>query len=64
MTLCPVRCPMLSITEKDQDKEKRINPGKPVRIHVCMYYDKRLYHGAYHPRLIAAIDNCFLGEEV
>jgi hypothetical protein len=42
---CPVRCEHLSITEDEQNKRQ----DKPD--HICLKYNQRVKHGAYHPRL-------------
>lgn len=45
-SFCPVRCEYLSITEEEQN----IRKDKPN--HICLKYNQRVKHGAYHPRLI------------
>lgn len=42
---CPAGCEYLSITEEEQNKLQ----DKPD--HICLKYDKRVKHGAYHPLL-------------
>lgn len=51
---CPRDCDQLNITEKEQDEKGTVeHPG-----HVCKKFERRLYHGHYHPDLIR-LDECY-----
>ena len=43
---CPDNCEYLSITEAEQNK----HPDKPD--HICLKYNIRIKHGAFHPKLV------------
>ena len=51
---CPRNCDQLSITEKAQDA----CTGSLTPTHVCKKFERRLYHGHYHPDLIRP-DECY-----
>lgn len=46
LDFCPDNCEYLSITEAEQNK----HPGKPD--HICLKYNIRVKHGAFHPMLM------------
>ena len=50
---CPRDCDQLNINEREQDKQ-----GTANHIHVCKKFERRLYHGMYHPDLIR-LDECY-----
>lgn len=52
LNFCIDDCEYLSLTEKEQDDLGA--EGKKL-IHKCEYFNKRVYHGAYHPRLFNII---------
>lgn len=51
---CPENCDQLNITEAEQELSGSRNPT----FHVCKKFEKRLYHGQYHPDLIR-LNECY-----
>ena len=56
---CPPKCPHLNLTEEDQDNL----PEGARGIHVCNKFEKRLYHGHYHPNIIKPDECYFMADE-
>ena len=53
--LCPDDCEFLNPTEEEQNGIHRL--GKPREYHFCTKYDQQLFHGCFHPKIIA-VKNC------
>lgn len=47
---CPGQCEYLSITEEEQDKIRQ------KQDHICLKYNQRVKHGAYHPLLMKCVE--------
>lgn len=47
---CPSHCEYLSITEEEQNKIR------PKPDHICLKYNQRVKHGAYHPALMKCVE--------
>ena len=53
--LCPDDCEFLNPTGEEQNSIHRL--GKPRECHFCTKYDQQLFHGCFHP-IIIAVKNC------
>jgi hypothetical protein len=47
--LCPANCRFISPTEEKQSELRNKNNYVP---HSCMKFNKTIYHGVFHPRLV------------
>lgn len=53
---CPINCKWLNVTEEEQNSIQQ-RRGKMIT-HVCLKYEKQLYHHQEHPKLHKCEECC------